>query len=29
MIAFSPRPMRAKYVPITDARIEMPPSASG
>ena len=24
-----PRPIRAKYVPITEARIEMPPSASG
>ena len=29
MIAFWPRPTRAKNVPITDARIEMPPIASG
>ena len=29
MIAFGPLPTRAKNVPITEARIEMPPSASG
>ena len=29
MIAFGPLPTRAKNVPITDARIEIPPSASG
>ena len=29
MIAFAPRPTRAKNVPMTEARIEMPPSASG
>ena len=29
MIAFSPRPIRAKKVPITEARMDMPPSASG
>ena len=29
MIAFSPLPMRAKNVPITEAMIETPPSASG
>jgi hypothetical protein len=29
MIAFGPRPTRVKSVPITEARIEMPPSASG
>ena len=29
MIAFSPRPSRAKNVPITEAIAETPPSASG
>ena len=29
MIAFGPRPTRAKNVPITDARIEIAPSESG
>ena len=29
MIAFWPLPTRVKNVPITDERIEMPPSASG
>ncbi len=29
MIAFLPRPTRAKNVPITEARMAIPPSASG
>ena len=29
MIAFSPLPTRAKNVPMIEARIDMPPSASG
>ena len=29
MIAFGPLPTRVKNVPTTEARIEMPPSASG